>query len=39
MAMILIVEDERLLRWTLGEHLRRAGHTVHAAADELVDLD
>ena len=33
MALILIVEDEKLLRWALNEHLTRAGHTVHAAAD------
>ena len=31
MAMILIVEDEKLLRWALTEQLTRAGHTVHAA--------
>jgi DNA-binding NtrC family response regulator len=33
MALILIVEDEKLLRWALTEQLTRAGHTVHAAAD------
>ena len=33
MALILIIEDEKLLRWALNEHLTRAGHTVHAAAD------
>jgi len=33
MALILIVEDEKLLRWALAEQLTRAGHTVHAAAD------
>ncbi len=33
MALILIVEDEKLLRWALNEQLTRAGHTVHAAAD------
>ena len=32
MALILIVEDEKLLRWALNEQLTRAGHTVHAAA-------
>ncbi len=33
MALILIVEDEKLLRWALNEQLTRAGHTVHAAPD------
>ncbi len=33
MALILIIEDEKLLRWALNEHLTRAGHTVHAAGD------
>ena len=33
MALILIVEDEKLLRWALTEQLNRAGHSVHAAAD------
>jgi DNA-binding NtrC family response regulator len=32
-ALILIVEDEKLLRWALTEQLTRVGHTVHAAAD------
>jgi len=31
MALILLVEDEKLLRWSLGEKLKRAGHTVHDA--------
>jgi len=33
MALILIVEDEKLLRWALTEQLKRVGHDVHAAAD------
>ena len=33
MALILLVEDEKLLRWALSEQLRRAGHEVHDAAD------
>ena len=33
MALILILEDEKLLRWALTEQLTRAGHTVHAAAN------
>ena len=32
MALILILEDEKLLRWALSEQLSRAGHSVHAAA-------
>ena len=32
MALILILEDEKLLRWALSEQLTRAGHAVHAAA-------
>ncbi len=31
MAMILIVEDEKLLRWSLRQRLEKAGHTVHDA--------
>ena len=33
MALILLVEDEKLLRWALEQQLKRAGHTVHAAPD------
>jgi len=33
MALILLVEDEKLLRWALEQQLVRAGHTVHAAPD------
>lgn len=33
MALILIVEDEKLLRWALTEQLKRAGHQVRDAAD------
>ena len=31
MALILLVEDERLLRWSLVQRLVKAGHTVHDA--------
>ncbi len=31
MALILIVEDEKLLRWSLQKRLQQTGHTVHAA--------
>ncbi|MFN7943452.1 MAG: sigma-54 dependent transcriptional regulator [Thermoanaerobaculia bacterium] len=33
MALILLIEDEKLLRWALEQQLRRAGHTVDAAPD------
>jgi DNA-binding NtrC family response regulator len=33
MAHILIVEDEKLLRWALEQQLKRAGHEVDAAGD------
>jgi len=33
MALILLVEDEKLLRWALEQQLKRAGHTVHTAPD------
>ena len=33
MALILLVEDEKLLRWALEQQLKRAGHEVHAAPD------
>jgi DNA-binding NtrC family response regulator len=33
MALVLIVEDEKLLRWALEQQLKRAGHTVQVAAD------
>lgn len=33
MSLVLIVEDEKLLRWALSEQLKRHGHTVHSAAD------
>ena len=33
MALILLVEDEKLLRWALEQQLKRAGHTVLAAPD------
>lgn len=32
MALLLLVEDERLLRWALRSRLQNAGHTVHDAA-------
>jgi DNA-binding NtrC family response regulator len=31
MAMILLVEDEKLLRWSLKQRLEKAGHTIHDA--------
>ena len=31
MALILLVEDEELLRWTLAKRLSKGGHTVHEA--------
>jgi two-component system, NtrC family, response regulator AtoC len=39
MALILLVEDERLLRWSLAQRLEKSGHQVHqvdslAAASE-----
>ena len=33
MALILIVEDEKLLRWALEKQLQRAGHQVRVAGD------
>ena len=33
MAVVLLVEDEKLLRWALTKHLERAGHEVHRAPD------
>ena len=33
MALILLVEDEKLLRWALEQQLKRAGHTVLLAPD------
>ena len=38
MALILLVEDEKLLRWSLVQRLEKGGHTVHAAAT-LSDAD
>jgi DNA-binding NtrC family response regulator len=32
-ALVLVVEDEKLLRWALTKQLERAGHRVHPAAD------
>jgi two-component system, NtrC family, response regulator AtoC len=32
-ALVLLVEDEKLLRWALEQQLKRAGHRVHAAPD------
>ncbi len=31
MAKVLVVEDDHLMRWSLAELLRRAGHAVHSA--------
>jgi len=33
LALILLVEDEKLLRWALTEQLKRAGHEVNGAAN------
>ena len=33
MSLVLIVEDEKLLRWAITEQLKRHGHSVHSAAD------
>jgi two-component system response regulator AtoC len=33
MAVVLLVEDEKLLRWALSKHLERAGHEVLDAPD------
>ncbi len=30
MANVLVVEDDHLMRWSLEESLRRAGHAVHS---------
>ena len=31
MALILLIEDEKLLRWSLKKRLEKEGHTVHTA--------
>lgn len=33
MALVLLVEDEKLLRWSLKKRLEKEGHQVHAAED------
>jgi len=33
MALILLIEDEELLRWALEKRLKRAGHTVGSTGD------
>jgi DNA-binding NtrC family response regulator len=33
MALVLLVEDEKLLRWALAKQLERAGHEVNRAPD------
>ncbi len=38
MALLLLVEDEKLLRWALTEHLKRAGYSVVGAAN-LAEAD
>ncbi|MBL8618330.1 MAG: sigma-54-dependent Fis family transcriptional regulator [Deltaproteobacteria bacterium] len=38
-ATILVVDDEELIRWSLVEHLRSEGYTVHEAADGQECLD
>jgi len=32
-ALVLLIEDEKLLRWALTKQLERAGHQVHPAPD------
>jgi len=39
MALLLLVEDEPLLRWALAKRLRNAGHTVHEAPTVAVAED
>jgi DNA-binding NtrC family response regulator len=39
MALLLLVEDESLLRWALAKRLRNAGHTVHEAPTIAVAED
>jgi len=36
MALILLVEDQQLLRWTLTQRLTRGGHSVHEAENLAV---
>ena len=36
---VLVVDDEALLRWSLGEVLRRSGHTVVEASSAQEALD
>lgn len=38
-ARLLIVDDEALIRWSLGEHLTNAGYEVVEAADGASALD
>ncbi len=33
MALVLLVEDEKLLRWSLKQRLEKEGHEVHTAED------
>jgi len=37
-ALILLIEDESLLRWTLATRLTKAGHTVHSV-ESLAEAD
>jgi DNA-binding NtrC family response regulator len=39
MALILLVEDEKLLRWSLKQRLEKAGHAVHDAENLAVAAD
>jgi DNA-binding NarL/FixJ family response regulator len=39
MAMILLVEDEKLLRWSLRQRLEKAGHTVVDAENLEIATD
>jgi DNA-binding NtrC family response regulator len=38
-ARLLVVDDEALIRWSLGEHLMSAGYDVIEAADGASALD
>jgi two-component system response regulator AtoC len=39
MARVLVVEDDHLMRWSLAECLRRAGHAVHSVDSGLAAID
>ncbi len=39
MASLLVVEDDQLMRWSLEQFLRRAGHAVHAVDSGTAAID